>query len=203
MFTGIVLGMATVEDLSGTSELKTLTLRTHLLPDDIVIGDSIAISGCCLTVITRKDDQFTFEVMGETLEKTTLGALRPGDQVNIEPAMRANTQMGGHMVSGHIDGIGEVVDIRDNDGWHTLYVRVPDEIRRLVSPKGCICIEGTSLTIIDVDDRADGTVISIGIIPHTSNVTTLGTVGVGDAVNMEADLLARYVWRLIETSQRA
>lgn len=201
MFTGIVIGMATVEGLSGDDELSTLTISTDLLPADIGIGDSICISGCCLTVTKIDGPRLSFEVMGETLRKTTLGDRQPGDPVNIEPSMRPDTQMGGHIVSGHVDGIGQVVEIRDEDGWHTIYFRVPDAIKRLVSPKGSITIDGTSLTIIDVDDRPDGTVVSIGIIPHTSEVTTHGNLKVGDKVNMEADMLARYVLRLFETME--
>lgn len=201
MFTGIVIGTATVDALSGDDELSTLTIRTDLLPDDIGIGDSICISGCCLTVTRIAGDCLSFEVMGETLCKTTLGDRQPGDPVNIEPSMRPDMQMGGHVVSGHVDGIGEVVDIRDEDGWHTIFFRVPDKIKRLVSPKGSITIDGTSLTIIDVEDRPDGTVISIGIIPHTLAVTTHGKLQVGDKVNMEADMLARYVLRLFETME--
>lgn len=199
MFTGIVVGMATVESLTGSDELSTLTLSTDRLPEDSQIGDSICISGCCLTITAHHDNQVSFEVMGETLRKTTLGIRQPGDQVNIEPALRPQSQLGGHIVSGHVDGIGEVVDITDKDGWHTVFFRVPDAIRRLVSPKGSITIDGTSLTIIDVEDRPDGTVISIGLIPHTLAVTTHGQLQVGDQVNMEADMLARYVQRLVET----
>lgn len=199
MFTGIVVGMATVESLTGSDELSTLTLSTDRLPEDSQIGDSICISGCCLTITAHHDNQVSFEVMGETLRKTTLGIRQPGDQVNIEPALRPQSQLGGHIVSGHVDGIGEVVDITDKDGWHTVFFRVPDTIRRLVSPKGSITIDGTSLTIIDVEDRPDGTVISIGLIPHTLAVTTHGQLQVGDQVNMEADMLARYVQRLVET----
>ena len=199
MFTGIVVGMATVESLTGSDELSTLTLSTDRLPEDSQIGDSICISGCCLTITAHHDNQVSFEVMGETLRKTTLGIRQPGDQVNIEPALRPQSQLGGHIVSGHVNGIGEVVDITDKDGWHTVFFRVPDTIRRLVSPKGSITIDGTSLTIIDVEDRPDGTVISIGLIPHTLAVTTHGQLQVGDQVNMEADMLARYVQRLVET----
>ena len=199
MFTGIVVGMATVESLTGSDELSTLTLSTDRLPEDSQIGDSICISGCCLTITAHHDNQVSFEVMGETLRKTTLGIRQPGDQVNIEPALRPQSQLGGHIVSGHVDGIGEVVDITDKDGWHTVFFRVPDAIRRLVSPKGSITVDGTSLTIIDVEDRPDGTVISIGLIPHTLAVTTHGQLQVGDQVNMEADMLARYVQRLVET----
>lgn len=201
MFTGIVIGMATVEGLTGDDELSTLTISSDLLPADIGIGDSICISGCCLTVTKMGGGYLSFDVMGETLRKTTLGERKPGDLVNIEPSMRPDTQMGGHIVSGHVDGIGEVVDIRDEDGWHTIYFRVPDRIKRLVSPKGSITIDGTSLTIIDVDDWPDGTVVSVGVIPHTLAVTTHGKLQVGDAVNMEADMLARYVLRLFETME--
>lgn len=207
MFTGIVIGMATVEALSGDDELSTLTISSGSLPDDISlpedigIGDSVCISGCCLTVTKIDGDNLSFEVMGETLRKTTLGERKPGDLVNIEPSMRPDTQMGGHVVSGHVDGIGEVVEISDTDDWHTISFRVPDEIKRLVSPKGSITIDGTSLTIIDVDDRPEGTVISIGVIPHTLTITTHGRLKVGDKVNMEADMLARYVLRLFDTME--
>ena len=142
MFTGIVVGMATVESLTGSDELSTLTLSTDRLPEDSQIGDSICISGCCLTITAHHDNQVSFEVMGETLRKTTLGIRQPGDQVNIEPALRPQSQLGGHIVSGHVDGIGEVVDITDKDGWHTVFFRVPDTIRRLVSPKGSSLLMG-------------------------------------------------------------
>lgn len=201
MFTGIVIGMATVERLEGHDELSTLTISTDCLPDDIQIGDSIALSGCCLTVTGLEDHLVQFEVMGETLRKTTLGLRQPGDQINIEPSMRPNTQMGGHVVSGHVDGVGEVVDIQDKDGWYTVFYRVPDAIKRLVSPKGSITIDGTSLTIIDVDDQPEGTVVSIGLIPHTLAATTHGQLAIGDKVNVEADMLARYVLRLFETME--
>lgn len=203
MFTGLVSGMGTIDAISGSPELATFTITAPQMAEDITIGDSIALSGVCMTVKTRDGDTFTFEAMGETLRKTTLGAKRPGDAINLEPSMRANTQMGGHIVSGHVDGMGEVVKIVQEDGWRTIHFRVPDTIRRLVSPKGAVTIDGTSLTIIDVIDRDDETVITIGLIPHTLAVTTHGQLAVGDKVNMEADMLARYVLRLNNTQHWA
>lgn len=172
---------------------RRLTIDLPAIRDGLAIGDSIAINGCCLTVVALGSASADFEAGPETLERTNLGRLKEGDRVNLERALRADGRLGGHIVQGHIDGTGKVLS-RTRDGeWETVWFEVASLTRYLV-PKGSIAIDGVSLTVCEVTDRA----ISVMLIPHTLSVTTLGLRTPGDTVNIETDVLGKYVAKLVE-----
>ncbi len=184
MFTGIV------EELGRRDSLRDGRLRiaaTHVI-DGVEIGESIAVNGCCLTVVAFGDDWWEADVSDETISRTSLAQLRDGDGVNLERAVRASDRLGGHIVQGHVDGVGEVVDPVPD-----LRIRVPDALLRYLVEKGSVTVDGVSLTIVKPLD--DG--FTVAIIPHTADVTTLGTKRPGDLVNLEVDVMAKYVERLV------
>ncbi len=194
MFTGIVeeIGHVTAIDVAdGHARLHIACQQVH---EGTQVGDSIAVAGCCLTVTTLPGDGFTADLMAATLAATALGDLEVGDGVNLERAMRADTRFGGHLVQGHVDAVGEVVDREELPGTVFVTVRAPSELARYLVPKGSVTVDGTSLTIVDVTD--DG-VLRIGLIPHTLEVTTFGERQPGDRVNLEVDVVAKYVERLL------
>jgi riboflavin synthase len=155
---------------------------------DAAIGDSIAINGCCLTVVTNDGQRLGFEAGPETLARTTLGELAAGSPVNLEPSLRMSDRLGGHFVTGHVEALGELIDRADEGDWSTFWFRFPPELGRYMIPKGSIAVDGISLTLVEVEhDR-----FSVALIPHTLEVTTLGGRAVGDRVNLETDLLAKY-----------
>jgi riboflavin synthase len=193
MFTGIVECTGTL----ARREPRGGDLRiTIAVPDrdrsDIAIGDSICVSGCCLTVVARDEDTLSFDVSGETLSRTTLGAVREGDAVNLEKALRLSDRLGGHLVSGHVDGVGELVAVEADARSQRWWVEVPGELARYIAAKGSICVDGVSLTVNEVR----GTRFSVNLIPHTVAETTFGRRKAGDALNLEVDMMARYVERL-------
>jgi riboflavin synthase len=159
------------------------------------VGSSIAVNGVCLTVVDRTASALAFDVTDETLDRSNLGRMRPGDRVNLERPVSLASRLGGHLVQGHVDAVGTVAAIDpDGDGGLTLRIELPASLRRYVVEKGSLAVDGVSLTVASVHE--DG--VSIAVIPHTRDVTTLGSVGPGDRVNIEADLLAKYVERLME-----
>ncbi|MDP9405794.1 MAG: riboflavin synthase, partial [Actinomycetota bacterium] len=160
---------------------------------DAAVGDSISVNGCCLTVTALPAGGFAAELMGETLDRTALGRLPPGAPVNLERALRADARLGGHLVQGHVDGVGEVVAAEPRDGWTLLRCTLPPALDPYVVEKGSIAVDGTSLTVMAV---GDGT-FTVGLIPHTMAATVLGRRGPGDAVNLETDVVAKYVARLL------
>ena len=184
MFTGIVEELGRVQALDG----PRLRLRARSVLDDVTLGASIAVNGCCLTVVAWGDDWWEADVSHETFARTSLGGLRPGDPVNLERPVRLQDRLGGHLVQGHVDAVGEVVDPAPD-----LRVRMPDGLLRYVVEKGSITVDGVSLTVVDVLD--DG--FSVAVIPHTTEVTTLGSRGPGAAVNLEVDVMAKYAERLL------
>ncbi len=194
MFTGIVAAMGAVlerNENSGGCRLRVAVGDLDLA--GVEIGHSIAVNGCCLTVVELPGDSFVADVSKETLRCTTLGALAPGRRVNLELAMRLGDRLGGHLVSGHVDGMGELLR-RESDGDNLrLQFRAPAFLARYIAPKGAICIDGTSLTV----NQADGEEFSVNIIPHTRAETIVGQYREGQQVNLEADLLARYLERLL------
>ena len=209
MFTGIVATrgrIEKVEPLAGAGAAGAdatgvrLTVEAGTLGlDDLGIGDSVAIQGACMTAIAVEGNRFVVEVSAESLSKT-VGLDRPGE-VNLEKAMRLSDRVGGHLVTGHVDGLGEVVRLEPvGESW-TLEVRVDAALARYFAYKGSASVNGVSLTVNEVEDRADGTVFSINLIPHTMAVTTLGALSVGDRVNLEVDLIARYVERMLGATQ--
>jgi riboflavin synthase len=191
MFTGLVEELGTVVSLTPRGAAVELALRGALVASDAEIGASIAINGCCLTVVRRDGDVLTFEAGSETLSRTNLGRLQAGSRVNLERSLRVGDRLGGHYVSGHIDGLGELVRRTEEGPWAFLWFRVPAELARQMASKGSVAVDGVSLTLVEV--TADH--FSVALIPHTLSVTTLGMLQVGDAVNIETDLLAKYVQR--------
>ncbi|MCY3689933.1 MAG: riboflavin synthase [Gammaproteobacteria bacterium] len=193
MFTGIVAAVGTLlerNDRGGDCRLRIAAETLDL--GDTGIGDSIAVNGCCLTVVELEADGFSADVSNETLRCTTLGSLEPGRRVNLEKAMCLGDRLGGHLVSGHVDGIGALLR-RESDGDSLrLSLRAPAGLARYIARKGCICIDGASLTVNEVD----GTDFGVNIIPHTRAETIIGQYREGQQVNLEVDLLARYLERL-------
>ena len=193
MFTGIVRAVGHIRginDRGGDVELVVDCGGLDL--SAACLGDSIAVAGACLTVTRLDDGCCAFDVSRETLGKTSLGALRPGDAVNLEPALRAGDPLGGHYVTGHVDGLAHVVDeVPDARSWRVRF-EVPPSLSRYVASKGSVTLDGVSLTVNEVDGRVFG----VNLIPHTREVTTLGQLRPGQAVNLEVDIIARYVERL-------
>ena len=184
MFTGIVEELGRVASLDG----PRLRIEAETVLADVELGASIAVNGCCLTVVDWGDDWWMADVSDETFRRTSLGAVRPGDVVNLERPVRLEDRLGGHLVQGHVDAVGEVVVSAPD-----LRVRMPGSLLRYVVEKGSITVDGVSLTVVDV--LADG--FTVAVIPHTSDVTTLGRRRPGDAVNLEVDVMAKYAERLL------
>jgi len=188
MFTGIVEELGEV-----VAAGERLAVRGKVVTADARHGDSIAVNGVCLTVVSVDGDVFTADVMPETLRRSSLGALRPGHPVNLERAARVGGRLGGHIVQGHVDDVGSIVDRQPGGQWDLVRFALPEGLRRYVVEKGSITVDGVSLTVVDV---TDGT-FSVGLIPTTLSLTTLGHKGLGDPVNLEVDVIAKYVERLV------
>ena len=196
MFTGIVEELGTVEALDLLeSNAARLTIRGPKVTGDAGHGDSIAVNGCCLTVVETGDGTFTADVMRETLRRTSLGQATKGSHVNLERAVSAHDRLGGHIVQGHVDGVGTVASRQPAEHWEEVRIAAAPEILRYVAEKGSIAVDGVSLTVTDVDD-ATGT-FGISLIPTTLELTVLGRNKVGDTVNLEVDVIAKYVERLL------
>jgi riboflavin synthase len=192
MFTGLVETIGSVRRATGDSP-RRLTVTSSIANAEVAIGDSIAIDGCCLTVVEKGPEGLSFEAATETLRRTTLGSLRQGVRVNLERALRLSDRLGGHLVSGHVDGLGRVVSREKVDSALYFGIEAPADIAGLIASQGSVCVAGVSLTVTKVEGR----VFTIGLIPHTVAVTTLDDLAVGSPVNLEADLIARYVQRLM------
>jgi len=196
MFTGIVTDIGRVRSVRQTERDRRYEIDTAWDTAGIDLGASISHAGCCLTVTEKGPGWFAVEVSGETLSKTTLGDWREGDQVNLERAAKLGDELGGHIVSGHVDGLGRVVSVTPEGGSHRIDIEAPGPLHRYIAAKGSITVDGVSLTVNTVDDRVFG----LNIIPHTWDATTLGRLKAGDAVNLEIDMLARYLARWQETA---
>lgn len=198
MFTGIIEEKGAVTALEPSGDGIRLTVHAPLAVSDAGQGDSIAISGVCLTVVGRDGDAFTADVMRQTLEMTTVGAFSPGTAVNVERAMSAHGRLGGHIVQGHVDGTGTVLEVRPGAQWRVLRISLPAELAPVVVDKGSITVDGVSLTVsaVSAADAAEHW-FEISLIPETLEVTTLGERAPGDRVNLETDILARHVQRLM------
>ncbi len=195
MFTGLVEGLGSVEELTRDGSAICLgLLAPESMRDGCQIGDSVCINGCCLTVVEIRDNSlWVFQAGDETLSKTNLGRLVPGDRVNLERSLPAGGRLGGHFVQGHVDGVGEVLSLDLDGEWATLWVKVPEPLARQMVAKGSVAVDGISLTLVDVErDR-----FSIALIPHTLDVTTLGVRQKGDVVNIETDILGKYVQQML------
>jgi riboflavin synthase len=202
VFTGIVEELGRVVSVQPHGDTAVLTLRAQRICDDLRHGASISVNGVCLTVTGWLEDgperEITFDVIGETLKRTTIGALRPGDAVNLERAARVDARLDGHVVQGHVDATGVVLARTTEGEWETVRFGLPAELGRFVAEKGSIAVDGVSLTVTAVGPDW----FEVGLIPETLRATTLGSAAVGDAVNLEVDVLAKYVARLVETSAK-
>jgi riboflavin synthase len=198
MFTGIITDIGTVRSAEERGDLR-LTIGCGYDMAGIDIGASIACSGVCLTVVDTGQDWFAVDISMETQSRTPSGMWHEGGKLNLERALRVGDELGGHIVTGHVDGRGEVVEAAPEGGSIRLAVRAPPEIGRYIAPKGSIAIEGVSLTVNDVADGNSGTEFSINVIPHTAHHTTLGQLKPGQQVNLEIDVLARYLKRMTES----
>ncbi|MCK5688303.1 riboflavin synthase [Myxococcota bacterium] len=192
MFTGLVETTGKVRMASGES-IRRITIASALPAHEVRVGDSVAIDGCCLTAVDKSGDTLTFEAATETLSRTTLGDLRPGATVHLERAMALGDRLDGHLVMGHVDTVGIVRKLENKNGALYFGVEVDDEVARLTAPRGSICIAGVSLTVTDVQDH----LVTVSLIPHTLDQTHLASARVGTKVNIEADVLARYIDRLL------
>lgn len=198
MFTGIIEELGTVTAVTASGDGVRLTVRAPLAVSDAAHGDSISIGGVCLTVVDQGEDWFTADVMQQTLDMSTHSTLGAGAVVNVERAMTAGARLGGHIVQGHVDGTGEVVEVRPGAQWQVLRIALPAPLAPLVVDKGSIAVDGVSLTVSAVSDAAATEAwFEVSLIPETLQATTLGALAAGDRVNLETDVLARHVRRLL------
>lgn len=193
MFTGIIQDIGTVHSVERKGDLR-LAISTGLDLAATQTGASICCSGCCLTVVEKEDHVFYVDVSTETLAKTRIGTWAPGTKINLEPALKIGDELGGHIVSGHVDGLARIARIHADGGSHRLLIEAPGALAHFIAPKGSVCLDGVSLTVNEVDDYRFG----VNIIPHTWEATTLGLRKEGDVLHMEVDMLARYVARMME-----
>jgi riboflavin synthase len=194
MFTGIVEELGRVKAIEPQADALRLTIEGPLVVSDANRGDSIAVCGTCLTVVEHDATSFTADVMQETLNLTSLAGIKVGDPVNLERAMTAATRFGGHVVQGHVDGLGEVISRTPSENWELVKVRIPKQLMKYIVLKGSITIDGVSLTVNEVGDDF----IGLSLIPETLKLTTLGSKQPGDKVNVEADVMAKHIERLLE-----
>ncbi|MGX6601228.1 riboflavin synthase [Micromonosporaceae bacterium Da 78-11] len=194
MFTGIVEELGEVVRLTdGGGDSAVIAVRGPVVTSDARHGDSISVNGVCLTVIDNADGVFTADVMGETLRRSSLGALQVGGQVNLERAATVGSRLGGHLVQGHVDGVSQLIAREPADEWEVLTFALPPDVARYVVEKGSITVDGVSLTVMAVDDES----FSVGLIPTTLKLTVLGSKSVGDPVNLEVDVIAKYVEKML------
>jgi riboflavin synthase len=197
MFTGIILAMGKINSVTERGgDLELAIEAAGLDAARLGLGDSVCVQGVCLTVTRKQGVAFFADVSRETMAKTSLGSLKAGSPVNLEPSLRAGDALGGHMVSGHVDGVGRLVEAEGDARSTHLKFELPAPLMKFVAPKGSICIDGVSLTVNNVEERR----FDVNIIPHTQQVTTLGALRLGDTVNIEIDVIARYVERLLSAS---
>jgi riboflavin synthase len=195
MFTGIVEELGAIESIEEQADALRLTVRGPHVVSDAAPGDSIAVDGCCLTVVSRAGETFTADVMKETLDKTSLGALHPGARVNLERAATLATRMGGHLVQGHVDGVGDIVRRSPSEHWEVVEIAVPPGLEVYLVDKGSVTVDGISLTVVHVDDARR--TFTVSLVPETLERTTLGSKGAGEPVNLEVDVVAKYVERML------
>lgn len=198
MFTGLVECLAKVLRVVEEPPGRRITLAAGEFAAGIAVGESIAVSGCCLTAIANDADMLSFQAGPETLLKSSLGRLTVGSVVNLERSLRLGDRLGGHWVSGHVDGVGHIHFREESGEWCSLWIDAPGELLRQMAPKGSIAVDGVSLTLVDVTDQR----FSVALIPHTLSSTTLGVLRAGDAVNLETDLLAKYVARQLASGNQ-
>ncbi len=199
MFTGIVEELGEVVAVDRLDRSAVVTVRGPRVVSDAAHGASIAVNGVCLTVVEHNDETFRVDVMAETLDRSSLAGVRPGDRVNLERAVPAGGRLGGHIVQGHVDGTGTITRIDPGERWTLVTVELPHELARYVAEKGSIAVDGVSLTVAAVD----GDSFTVSLIPTTLATTLLGRAGIGDTVNLEVDVIAKYVERLTASDDAA
>ncbi len=195
MFSGIVEALGAVAELRDEPPGCTLVVREPKIAAETAVADSVSINGCCLTVVAADAETMAFQAGPETLKRTNLGDLNVGSPVNLERALKVSDRLGGHFVSGHIDGTGKLIERKDQGDWSEFRFSVPPALARQMAPKASIAVDGVSLTIVESEPEW----FSVALIPYTLAVTTLGPMKVGDRVNLETDILAKYVERLVES----
>lgn len=193
MFTGLVESLGSVREVVFEGAGCRLTLAAADIAAELTIGQSVAINGACLTVVACDAETCSFQLGPETLQRTNLGELRQGDRVNLERALRLNDRLGGHLVQGHIDGVGRIEERKQEGEWVTVWFTCPGELAAQMVPKGSVTVDGVSLTVVDVGGHS----FSVALIPHTLAHTTLGFKGPGAAVNLETDIVGKYVWKFL------
>jgi riboflavin synthase alpha subunit len=193
VFTGIVRERGRVAAVEGGADGVRLTVEAPATAPSVAPGDSVALAGVCLTAVAVPDGRIVFEAVPETLRRSTLGRLTAGDDLNVEPALRAGEPLGGHYVQGHVDAVGRIRAVEPDGEGARMWIEAPAEMLRYCVEKGSVTVDGVSLTVVDLADDA----FSVALVPHTLAVTTLGALTAGDAVNLEADVLAKYVERLL------
>jgi riboflavin synthase len=196
VFTGLVESLAAVAEIIAEPPGVRLVIREPRIAKEAAIGASIALNGCCLTVVAVDGERLAFQAGEETLSRTNLGELQPGSMVNLERSLKLGDEIGGHLVTGHIDGVGTVDRRIDDADWCTMWFRFPSVLAGQIASKGSIAVDGVSLTLVDVEDNR----FSVALIPHSLTVTTLGRRQIGDRVNLETDVLAKYVERQLRAS---
>ncbi len=194
MFSGIVEALGEIVEVRDEPPGCKLVVRESRVVPEIKVADSVSVNGCCLTVVEAQADVMAFDAGPETLKRTNLGDLRPGSRVNLERSLRVGDRLGGHFVSGHIDDVGRLISREDQGEWSFFWFELPKTLSRQMAPKASIAVDGVSLTIVDSEPER----FSVALIPYTLAVTTLGPLQVGDRVNLETDILAKYVERLVE-----
>ena len=197
MFTGLVQTTGTICTVENAGAGRNLVIRNANLPPMVKVGDSVSVNGCCLTVVKIEEDTFAFEAGPETLQRTTCGALKRDDCVNLECSLCVGDSLGGHFVTGHIDGVGELHLREDDDEWSICSFRVPRSLTTQMISKGSIAVDGVSLTLVEVQPEH----FTVQLIPHTLSHTTLGDLSPGDKVNIETDILAKYVQKSIQAER--
>lgn len=195
MFTGIISDIGTIERVTRQGDTRVV-ISSGYDSATIDLGASIACSGVCLTVVDKGPGWFAVDVSGETISRTAQGQWAEGRRLNLERALRLGEELGGHIVTGHVDGIGEVISVVEEGGSHRVRIKAGPEIAPYVAPKGSITLDGVSLTVNEVEDDPSGVTIGVNIIPHTAAVTTFGSIAGSDAINIEIDVLARYLQRM-------
>jgi riboflavin synthase len=201
MFTGIVEEIGEVVTIDERGDSVRLRVRGPFTTSDVSAGDSVAVNGCCLTVVDLHGGAFAADVMKETLNKTALGGLRAGAPVNLERAVAAHARLGGHIMQGHVDGTGVIASRTPSEHWELIWVDIPARLAKYIAVKGSVAVDGVSLTVVDLREGAQPS-FSLGLIPTTLERTTLGSRAVGDRVNLEVDVLAKYVERLLAAGVR-
>ncbi|MEI5584948.1 MULTISPECIES: riboflavin synthase [unclassified Agromyces] len=197
MFTGIIEELGVVARVEPHADVVRLTVRGPKVVEGVRHGDSIAVSGVCLTVVAADAESFTADVMAQTLRMSTLDDVAEGRGVNLERAALVGDRLGGHIVQGHVDGTADVIDVRPGDEWRVIRFSLPDALAALVVDKGSIAVDGVSLTVSSLGDEPDGSWFEVSLIPETLAATTLGRLAPGDRVNLETDVLARHVQRML------